>query len=173
MPQESHRRLVEELTSRGYNAQREAVTILANAGEPELAAEAAADAAGDAFVVTVEHAREAVDGGLLDRAPDSERTPDRETLPPETDGAADLAEQAPTDMTGDATPETDLLTGDDGSGHPDVSTGTENLDNRQQGGSDGVEAKGSGGDANAAGGAAATTIGSRSPPAPEIRNDVT
>ena len=186
MPQESHRRLVEELTSRGYNAEREAVTLLANTGDPELAAAAAADAAGDAFVVTSEHAREAIDGGLLDRAPDSEATPDEPNHPESAEGAPDVAEKAPTDMgaADDPTPADELLAGEDGGGHPDVSTGEEISKSQQKGSGSGVETKGSGGSQSPSSATAddgrqspssATTdaVGSRSPPVPEIRNDVT
>ncbi len=173
MPQESHRRLVEELTSRGYNAEREAVTLLANAGDPELAAEAAAEAAGDAFVVTVEHAEAALDDALLGGDPDSEATPDDPSHPPETEGAPDLAEQAPTDMADDATPASELLSGDDGGGRPDVSSGDENDDNQQQASGSGVEQKGSTGETDTSGGAVAAAVGDRSPPAPNIVNDVT
>ncbi|WP_435119730.1 DNA-directed DNA polymerase II small subunit [Halolamina sp. C58] len=183
---------MEELTSRGYNAEREAVTLLANAGEPELAAEAAAEAAGDAFVVTSEHAREALDSALLDPAPDSEATPDDPTPPDASEGAPDLAEQAPTDMNAgnDPTPADELLTGEDGSDGPDVSTGDGESENRQIEPGRGVETEGShagasagdagagddGGTAAEAGGdspTAADAVGDRSPPAPEIRNDVT
>jgi len=192
VPQESHRRLVEALTSRGYNAEREAVTLLANAGEPELAAEAAADAAGDAFVVTVEHAREALDSALLDPAPDSEATPDDPSPPDASEGAPDLAEQAPTDVNAgnDSTPADELLPGTDGNDDTDVSTGDRNTKNQQTESGSRVETEGSHAGASAseagAGDGGGTTadagrqspatadgIGDRSPPTPEIRNDVT
>jgi len=204
VPQESHRRLVEELTSRGYNAEREAVTLLANAGQPELAAEAAADAAGDAFVVTVEHARTALEDDLLGGDPQRKATPDDPTHPETPEGAPDLAEQAPTDMDGanDPTPADELLRDDAAAGSADeddrdtsISTGTENSKNRSKGSRSGVEAEGSEdsssatttadadsassttatADADSASSTTATAnaVGDRSPPAPEISNDVT
>ncbi|QKY20706.1 DNA-directed DNA polymerase II small subunit [Halolamina sp. CBA1230] len=204
MPQESHRRLVEALTSRGYNAEREAVTLLADAGEPELAAEAAAEAAGDAFVVTAAHAREALDGPLLGGDPESEATPDEPSHPEAAEGAPDLAAKAPTDMEAgnDSTPADELLTeedegspatgggedegssalgaDDDEESSPDadsddtnVSTGSENRDNRQEESGSGAETKGSTGEDIVEPSTTAEAVGDRSPPAPEIRNDVT
>ncbi|MFW5939428.1 MAG: DNA-directed DNA polymerase II small subunit [Halolamina sp.] len=159
MPQESHRRLVEELTSRGYNAEREAVTLLANAGDPELAAEAATDIADDAFVVTVEHARAAIDGGLLDRAPESEVTPDEPTPPEHAEGAPDLS----------ATAASDAATG---GANTTVSTGPINSENRSQESGSGAEATGST-TTDPSGSQTADVVGERSPPPATIENDVT
>ncbi|WP_232686796.1 DNA-directed DNA polymerase II small subunit [Halobacterium zhouii] len=69
MPLEPPVRVVRELTSRGYNAEREAVTLLANADEPAAAVERAVDIApSDALTLTVDHVREAV-GGAESRGP--------------------------------------------------------------------------------------------------------
>lgn len=173
---------MQELTSRGYNAEREAVTLLANAGNPELAAEAAADAAGDAFVVTVDHARTALEDDLLGGDPDSEATPDELSHPETPEGAPDLAEKVPTDMGGenDPTPAEELLT-DDGDSSPEsaeagrdgsvVSTGAKNSENRSKEAGSGVETEGSTNSSSPT--ATADAVGNRSPPAPEIANDVT
>jgi DNA polymerase II small subunit len=54
--------VVRELTSRGYNADREAVTLLANTDDPSGAVERAVDAApGDAITLTVDHVREVLE----------------------------------------------------------------------------------------------------------------
>ena len=185
---------MEALTSRGYNAEREAVTLLADAGEPELAAEAAAEAAGDAFVVTAAHAREALNGPLLGGDPDSEATPDEPSHPETAEGAPDLAAKAPTDMDAgnDSTPADELLREDDegspatGGGEDEgssldadsdgsnVSTGNRNGDNRQEESGSGAETKGSAeDDIVEPSSATADAVGDRSPPAPDIANDVT
>ncbi len=170
---------MQELTSRGYNAEREAVTLLADAGDPELAAAAAADAAGDAFVVTVEHARAALEDDLLGGDPGGEATPDDLSHPESTEGAPDLAEKAPTDVGGenDPTPADELLDGNDGSSTTDdddtgVSTGAKNSGNRSTEPGDTVETEGSANPSQSAS-AVADAVGGRSPPAPEIANDVT
>ena len=63
MPLETPSRIVRELTDRGYNAEREAVTLLAGASRPALALERAVESAPeDALRLTVEHVREALDG---------------------------------------------------------------------------------------------------------------
>ncbi|MFC4552123.1 DNA polymerase II small subunit, partial [Halorussus sp. GCM10023401] len=51
-------RIVSELTSRGYNADREAVTLLAGADDPAGALEAAVERApADAFKLSADHVR--------------------------------------------------------------------------------------------------------------------
>jgi DNA polymerase II small subunit len=164
VPQESHRRLVRELTSRGYNADREAVTLLATATDPALALEAAVDAApADAFIITTDHVQQALEGGLLT---DRTTTSDAEAA---ADDAA-IRETAPTDMGDgdDPTPVEDDLPGDDGSSEPTVSPGATISENHTTEGGDGDETKGS-----PSTDYPRSAIGSRSPPAPEIRNDVT
>jgi len=159
VPQESHRRIVRELTSRGFNAEREAVTLLSGADEPELAVEAAVDAApADAFVITTEHARTALEDGLLtDSTADGSNSPG-------------LQENAPTDVDAgnDPTPEPELLSGDDGGSDPDVSTGAEFSNSQVTASGSGAETKGSSESV-----AHAEEIGDRSPPAPTIHNDMT
>ncbi|MFB6093361.1 MAG: DNA-directed DNA polymerase II small subunit [Halanaeroarchaeum sp.] len=61
MPRPSHVRVVERLTDNGYNAEREAVTVLANAPDPIAAVDAVLDAATeDALTITVADARAAL-----------------------------------------------------------------------------------------------------------------
>ena len=61
MPLESSSRVVQALTSRGFNAEREAVTLIAESDAPAAALEAAVEAApDDALVLTVAHVREAL-----------------------------------------------------------------------------------------------------------------
>ncbi|WP_426964637.1 DNA-directed DNA polymerase II small subunit [Haloparvum alkalitolerans] len=74
MPLESSSRIVSELASRGYNAEREAVTLLAGAPNPALTLEAAVEhAPDDALRITTEHVRAVLDA---DGAPDAPTAPD-------------------------------------------------------------------------------------------------
>ncbi|WP_435123693.1 DNA-directed DNA polymerase II small subunit [Halobaculum sp. D14] len=149
MPLETPSRVVQALAGRGYNAEREAVTLISEAEAPALALEAAVEAApDDTLVLTTEHVREA-----LETAP----VPDPDAVTPD-DAAA--AEPAPT------TAETpSAVPGGQGDPTPSVSTGT------------GVETSGST-DASAADDAPRETggssrVGSRSPPPADVANDVT
>jgi len=162
VPQESHRRLVRELTSRGFNAEREAVTRLASAADPDRALDAAVDAApADAVVITTEHVEEALEGGLQADTTAKPAAPGDEPSP-------SAREKAPTDMGAgnDPTPATELMTGDDGSGSPAVSTGATNFENHSKAG-------GGGGETGGSPIVEADAVGTRSPTPAEIRNDVT
>ncbi len=69
MPLETPARIVTALAKRGFNAEREAVTLLANAGDPERALERALETApDDAIKLTVDHVRTAL-AGATDSAP--------------------------------------------------------------------------------------------------------
>ncbi|SEA17971.1 DNA polymerase II small subunit [Haloplanus vescus] len=62
MPLETPARIVRELAQRGYNAEREAVTLLAGADDSAAALDAAVEAApDDALRLTADHARTAVE----------------------------------------------------------------------------------------------------------------
>ncbi|WP_134672467.1 DNA-directed DNA polymerase II small subunit [Halorussus marinus] len=62
MPMETPARIVSELTSRGYNADPEAVTLLAGADEPGLALAAAVERApDDALKLSADHVRRVLD----------------------------------------------------------------------------------------------------------------
>lgn len=111
MPLEASARIVSELTSRGYNAEREAVTKLASAENPQAALERVVeDLPEDALVVRTDH----VDSTLLrgnstgpnaDAASDSPADPavstgDATTDPPATGGDVPVETKgvgAPTD----------------------------------------------------------------------------
>jgi DNA polymerase II small subunit len=72
VPLETPARIVRELARRGYNAEREAVTLLAGAADPASALDAAVDAApDDALRLTVAHVRATLDAdGVTDAADD-------------------------------------------------------------------------------------------------------
>ncbi|WP_135535187.1 DNA-directed DNA polymerase II small subunit [Halostella pelagica] len=62
MPLEAPARIVRELTSRGYNADREAVTLIASADDPARALERVVDEAPEgALTLSVEHVRDVLD----------------------------------------------------------------------------------------------------------------
>ncbi|WP_135829972.1 DNA-directed DNA polymerase II small subunit [Halorussus halobius] len=64
MPLETPARIVSELTSRGYNADPEAVTLLAGADDPDAALAAAVERAPeDALKLSPDHVRGVLDGG--------------------------------------------------------------------------------------------------------------
>jgi len=74
VPSESPVRIVRALAERGYNAEREAVTLLSGAADTAAAVERAVAAApDDALRITVEHARAALDGA--GRAPEATADP--------------------------------------------------------------------------------------------------
>ncbi|SNZ14900.1 DNA polymerase II small subunit [Natronoarchaeum philippinense] len=65
MPLEAPARIVRALATRGFNADREAVTLIASADDPGRALEAAVEAAPeDALTITAEHVRTVLDGGV-------------------------------------------------------------------------------------------------------------
>jgi DNA polymerase II small subunit len=175
VPLESHRRIVKALTSRGYNADREAVTLLANAPDSALALEAVLDyAPDDAFVITVEHVRATLDGGA---APDpSADTADTDTTAADsvdTDTtAADATASDTSPARADPQPPvgTEPTTTADPQADPSVSTATDSpksidttTETPEATDSSPVETKGSG----------SGRIGSRTPTPAEIVGDVT
>ncbi|TKX67672.1 DNA-directed DNA polymerase II small subunit [Halorubrum sp. SP9] len=86
MPLESNARIAKALAERGYNAEREAVTLLAGAADPSAAVAAAVDRApDDALRITADHVRDAIDG-----TGESTASTDRNGRSPvETRGSAD------------------------------------------------------------------------------------
>jgi DNA polymerase II small subunit len=80
VPLETPAAVVSELASRGYNAEREAVTLLAGAPDPERALERAVEAVpDDAVVVSTDHVRSVLGNGAQsagsgERGPTPERT---------------------------------------------------------------------------------------------------
>jgi DNA polymerase II small subunit len=72
VPLETPARIVSELTSRGYNADREAVTLLAGADDPDAALDAAVERApSDALKLSADHVETVLDE--LDGRPDGAR----------------------------------------------------------------------------------------------------
>jgi DNA polymerase II small subunit len=91
VPLETPARVVAELTRRGYNAEREAVTLLAGAEDPARAIERTVEAVPeDALVVTPDHVRAALDDSRVSRpdAAGDTATPESTTGGP---AAADAA----------------------------------------------------------------------------------
>ena len=114
MPLETPARLVSELASRGYNAEREAVTLLADASDPDVALDRALETIpDDTLVLSADHVRTALESEHDD------------------DGGRSGNETRPTDETNP--PDTD----------PSVSTGTDPTSSTDSGGSTPVETEGS------------------------------
>ena len=117
MPLETPVRIVTELARRGYNAEREAVTLLAGAEAPARALEAVVDhAADDTLRITAAEVQAVL----------AATEPTGDTV----DGVAPVPEASPT--------------GSDASGHPSVSTGDGHSESAETGGltemADGAEA---------------------------------
>ena len=102
MPLETPSRIVQELATRGYNADREAVTLIASAANPPLALEAAVERApADALRLTAKDVRAVLDSPsaadaptvLSESHPDtkavSDSTPDSNAVPDPTHAALD------------------------------------------------------------------------------------
>jgi DNA polymerase II small subunit len=136
VPLETPARIVQELASRGYNAEREAVTLLAGAGNPSLALEATIDAApDDALVLTTDHVRQVLESDPLaadstavadstdttdptdgsDARPGTDAADGTARTPPSADGGS-AAPSAPADPTDTETPRS---TGPDSSSSPE------------------------------------------------------
>jgi DNA polymerase II small subunit len=84
VPLETPSRIVQELATRGYNADREAVTLIASAANPPLALEAAVEhAPPDALRLTAEDVRAVLDSHGAADAPTvlTESTPNSGTVP--------------------------------------------------------------------------------------------
>jgi DNA polymerase II small subunit len=94
VPLEGPARIVSELTSRGYNAEREAVTLLAGADEPEVALERAVESAPeDAIKLTAQHVRSVFGPrGLRDPIDDD---PDSVTDRPSANETEGIASERP------------------------------------------------------------------------------
>jgi len=119
VPLEGPARIVSELTSRGYNAEREAVTLLAGADDPAVALDRAVEAApDDALKLTADHVRSVL-------GPDGTRDPIAEVgggadgtgVPNETKASAPTTTEAEADAEGDptgATPGPDSPDSEDG-----------------------------------------------------------
>jgi DNA polymerase II small subunit len=140
VPLETSSRVVQALTRHGYNAQREAVTLIAESEAPQLALEAAIETAPeDALVLTVDHVREAL---ASDPVPDPEQVSKAAGSPTATGSTAtdDPSSTATVD--------------------PSVSSGTSDGNSLTDNGKAPAETEGK-------------AVGSRSPPAPTVANDMT
>ena len=122
MPLESNARIAKALAQRGYNAEREAVTLLAGATDPTAAVAAVVERApDDALRITADHVREAIS-----ETERSTRSPDEtEQSPVETEGLSDPepAEvgSASQGTTGPPTVNADAAATDGAAGHADTS----------------------------------------------------
>ncbi|WP_290815835.1 DNA-directed DNA polymerase II small subunit [Halovivax sp.] len=126
MPLEGPARIVRELTSRGYNAEREAVTLIASRPDAGSALERVLEQTpDDALVITTDDVR-----SILDGSP-SARTDRAETRPPETVSNPPESSEAGPSETGSF--ESDARDG--AIQNPSVSTGESN---RESGDGDGV-----------------------------------
>jgi len=86
VPLETSQRIVTELASRGYNAEREAVTLLAGASDPDRALAAALDTVpDDALKLSADHVRATLDRGTV---PDPAETPPDAATDDRSSGAA-------------------------------------------------------------------------------------
>ncbi|WP_136716923.1 DNA-directed DNA polymerase II small subunit [Halorientalis salina] len=118
MPLETPARIVTELAERGYNADREAVTLLANAGDPGRALERALETIDDdALKLSATHVRRTLDGA--------------------DDGATAVDSVAETTDVNESQATTESATG-----NPPASTGTNDRSSGNDGGSTPVETEG-------------------------------
>ncbi|USZ71107.1 DNA-directed DNA polymerase II small subunit [Natronosalvus halobius] len=115
MPLEGPARIVSELTSRGYNADREAVTLIATADDPADALERAIDAAPEnALVLRTEDVRTVLDAQTDAQPAGTEPTPARQDPPVSTGTGPNVSPQGegsvPVETEGSSDPRTPLDT---------------------------------------------------------------
>jgi DNA polymerase II small subunit len=106
VPSATPARLARSLASRGYNAEREALTLLAGADDPDRALDAAVEAApDDALVLTASHVEATLHEARAARAGRGETGED----PPDPDPSVSTGTDAPErpDVAGDAPVETE------------------------------------------------------------------
>jgi len=126
VPLETPARIVRELARRGYNAEREAVTLLAGASDPAAALDAAVETApDDALRLTAAHVRTTLAADAPTESPSAEPTSTDSTPP-------DQSPAPSSDASADATAE-----------HPSVSTATPPPPSGTRGSDTPVETKGS------------------------------
>ncbi|WP_254542851.1 DNA-directed DNA polymerase II small subunit [Halomarina pelagica] len=136
MPLETPRRIVGELASRGYNAEREAVTLLSRASDPAAALERALEAVPeDALKLSADHVRTALDSRepASDPSPPSRSAPSRSAPSPSdstvsSDSTVPSDPSPPSDSSGPSSPSDSVAPAT-----PSVSGGESPLD------SDGVD----------------------------------
>ena len=171
MPLSTPSSLVKELARRGYNAEREAVTLLANAANPALALERTVEhAPDDALRITVTHVRAVLDTDKL-----SADAPTTSSDPVESSTRTPTSPSAET-----GAPETDAPTGDV---DPSPSTGTTSPSSSQTEASSPAETGGSNSVSASAAGSVSTqssadtstsaSAHARNPKPADITNDMT
>jgi DNA polymerase II small subunit len=154
VPLETPVRIVQELARRNYNAEREAVTLIAGADDPAAVLERAVEAApDDALVVTATHVRDAL------ATPTTPTTPDADG----SDGASGSDASPPTATrhaagAGEATGDS-ARAAEPGGPDPSVSSGDGTPERADDGGDVPLETEGSG--------------RGRDPAPAEVDNDVT
>ncbi len=114
VPLQTPAHVVRELASRGYNAEREAVTLLSNAPDPEVAVERAVEAApDDALTLTTDHVRAVLDDGSQSGgSPDPDLVKEREkTSQDAPESNPSVSGATPPSQSTDATRESPLETG--------------------------------------------------------------
>ncbi|QLG28264.1 DNA-directed DNA polymerase II small subunit [Halorarum halophilum] len=198
MPLETPSRVVQALAGRGYNAEREAVTLIAEAESPTLALDAAIEAAPeDALVLTRDHVRSALattpapdpDGVAADGASTTEQAPTEgattEQTPTEHAPTADSGtstSSASTSSTPTSGASASTTTDPAASASATGSTGTSDSAGTGGGTATADPSTSTGTAAGQSGGSAASApvetegssrVGGRDPPAPGIANDVT
>ena len=130
MPEEAPARIISELTSRGYNADREAVTLLAGVEDTAGAIERTVDAAPEtALKLTAEHVRTALSGNDTghpivstgtDTVTDNGRRPDGERSAPIETEVSTVSDRAKTGTTATTVADTpDRSNGTTGGTTPD------------------------------------------------------
>ncbi|WP_049893740.1 DNA-directed DNA polymerase II small subunit [Halogranum rubrum] len=117
MPLSTPSSLVKELARRGYNAEREAITLIANAADPALALERTVEhAPDDALRITVAHVRAILDTDKL--------SADAQTTPAEmSDSTPESAQPNPSPSTGTDTSTTHTPTESETTESSPVETG--------------------------------------------------
>ncbi|WP_435065254.1 DNA-directed DNA polymerase II small subunit [Halobaculum sp. EA56] len=162
MPLETSSRVVQALASRGYNAEREAVTLIAESEAPDRALEAAVEAApDDALVLTVAHVREALAADPVPDPPAVDGAPDG----PARDGVADAGTDELADGSADPSAADDAAGSGRSDGRfspedPSVSSGTSAPNSPDVPAESPPETGGS-------------AVGGRSPEPPVVSNDMT
>ena len=87
MPLETQALIVQKLADRGYNAEREAVTLLAGADDPDTAIDRALETVpADALVLTADHVRSVLNRGSIAAAEADDVETTSTSIPKSTDG---------------------------------------------------------------------------------------
>ena len=161
MPLETPARIVRELARRGYNAEREAVTLLAGADDPATALDAAVESApDDALRLTTDHVRSALSSA--DASSGTAAADDPAAPPAHDDVAAPSSADASTDpASADSAADTTVSTPSEKPKNPTTDSGTP------------VETKGSSVSASESASESAPGTVTRQPQQPDVAGDIT